>query len=107
MCRQRNPEAHRRGRRDRQQRRRGAADARRQRLRLRVHGLPDAGNGRVRGDAAHPRRCPLRGTAGRRADRQRTVRRPRGLPRCRHERLPDQAVHAGAAREHARQVDRP
>ena len=85
---------HRRGRRGRVSRRRRGS------LRPRLHGLPHAGDGRLRGDPAHsrPGGRRLAAHADRRPDRRRARRRSRALPRLGHGRLHDQAGQHGAAR---------
>ncbi len=86
----------RRGRGRRRRLQRGGAQA----LRPCLHGLPHAGDGRLRGDPLHPRPGAGRrhAHADRRADRRRPRRRPRALPRGGNGRLHDQAGQHGAAR---------
>ena len=76
-------------------------------LRARADGLPDARDGWLRGDAHHPR--PRLASAGSSRDCDRhdgecLRRRPRSLPRGRHERLPRQAGRPAHARGDAREV---
>ena len=72
----------------------GAEASRRARalVRARAHGLPDAGDGRLRGHRRDPQpRDAATTTADRRHDRPRHEGRPRALPGRRHGRLPLQA----------------
>lgn len=57
------------------------------------------------GAAAHPREPPVGQAAGRRDDRPRDGRRPRGVPACRLHRLPDEAVPRRRGACGGRQVD--
>jgi two-component system sensor histidine kinase/response regulator len=68
-------------------------------LRLRADGLPDAGDGRLRGDPPHPRRTRPAGAADPRHDGERHGGRPRAGAGRRHERLHRQA---GGYRQHVR-----
>ncbi len=70
------------------------------RVRRRPHGLPNAGNGWLRGDpplAQRRRRLPQPPHSGDRADRARAGAGPRPLPRRRHGRLLDETDRSGAA----------
>ena len=60
-------------------------------LRARPDGPADAGDGRLRGDAADPRAARVREAADPRHDRERHGRRPRAVPRRGHERPRDEA----------------
>ena len=91
----------------REQRPRGDLDARRAPVRARVHGLPDAGDGRLRGDDGDPlTREGHRAAADRGHDRARHEGRPRALPGRGHGRLPVQAAAPGRARRGARALAR-
>ncbi len=93
-------------RRARRERQAGARGLRAAPLRRRADGRPDAGDGRLRGDAQDPRardaRRPPR--PDHRDDRERHEGRPREVPRGRHGRLHRQAGHARRARGGAAQV---
>ena len=99
------------GRRCRQQRARGARRARRARLRRRADGLPDAGDGRLHGDARDPLARGGRhdASADRGRHRERDARGLRALPRVRHGRLRRQAGHPRGAvqRDRARRQREP
>ena len=70
------------------QRRRGGRGSRAPAVRSRAHGRADARDGRSRGDPCHRRQGAARAPAlDRRHDRERDGRRPRGVPRSRHEGL--------------------
>ena len=79
-------------RRPRQDRPRGPRGGPSRELRRRPDGRPDAGDGRLRGDPAHPGARPRReGPLDRRPDGQRDDRRPGEVLRGRDERLPFEA----------------
>ena len=77
------------------------ARADRGRLRGRLHGRPDARDGRPRGDAADPRGPALRGRADPRDDGERDEERPRRVRRGGHERPRHEAHRPQGARAHA------
>src|SRR5476651_1781468 len=87
-------------RRHRQQRRHGAGQDRRRRLRRCADGLPDAGHGRLRRHPQAARRPAPRPAAGDRHDGQRHGRRQGEMPGRRHERFHRQADRRGAAVRH-------
>jgi PAS domain S-box-containing protein len=76
-----------------EQRRRGARKNRRGRFRRRVHGLPDADHGRLRGHQAHPPGAAVQG-ADRRHDGARHEGRSRAVPRRGNDRVPVEAAQA-------------
>ncbi|MBK7368000.1 MAG: PAS domain S-box protein [Candidatus Eisenbacteria bacterium] len=85
-----------------------AAEPRGDAVRRRVHGLPDARDGRIRIHAAHPRarsRDRRRARSGDRVDRERAGRRSRGMPRRGHGRLPHQTGEGRGVARGARALD--
>jgi len=67
------------------------------RIRRRINGRADAGDGRLRGDQSDPGDAARRSPPHHRHDRPRTDRRARAMPRARHDRLSREAVQSARA----------